>query len=356
MSIHFPPEWHPQFGVQLTWPHAETDWQWILPEVTQFYFSLANTILEYENLVICAHTPALADEIKRGLSSSKYEAYIYVCPSNDTWARDHGPIFTFDNGQLAIRDFQFNGWGNKFDAHLDNQITQCLAQKGAYPTDNRRERSLVLEGGSIESDGLGTLLTTKACLLNKNRNPTLSQSEIETELKQQLGVSNILWLENGHLDGDDTDAHIDTLARLCPQNRIVFQGCQDTSDSHYASLQAMKQELAEFKNALGEPFELFELPLPQPVYESSVQTSETTKTDEQNHQQRLPATYANFLIINGAVLFPVYNLPQDEQAVQVMQQAMPEHTIVPVDCSVLVRQYGSLHCITMQIPDRSDPL
>lgn len=346
MSTHFPAEWHRQYAIQLTWPHEETDWNWILDDIHQFYLNLANTILQYQNLIICAHSQALADRIQSALASTEYEAFIYIAPSNDTWARDHGPLCVFEDGQLTVKDFVFNGWGNKFEAHLDNQITSTLHQQNAFNTQKLKTIELVMEGGSLETDGHGTLLTTRTCLLNPNRNPDVSQAEIEAILKTELGVETILWLEHGHLEGDDTDAHIDTLARLCPDNVIVFQGCQDHTDTHYAELQAMKQELRKFKNNENKPFQLFELPFPQACYEQ----------EEDGSQTRLPATYANFLIINGAVLFPIYNLPQDNQAIEVMQQAMPEHKIIPIDCSLLIRQYGSLHCITMQIPDNSDAL
>lgn len=346
MTTHFPAEWHPQFAIQLTWPHQNTDWQWILDEVHNFYLSLTSTILKYQPVIICADNPELAARIKSSLPSANHPAHIYVAKSNDTWARDHGPLCVFENGKLVIKDFQFNGWGNKFAADLDNQITAKLHEQGAYQAAAIKAVDLVMEGGSLESDGHGTLLTTRQCLLNPNRNPNLNKQDIERVLKTELGAETILWLEHGHLEGDDTDAHVDTLARLCPNNVIVYQGCQDSSDSHYAELQAMKGELQSLRNNEDQPFTLYELPFPQACYEVEDDGSET----------RLPATYANFLIINGAVLLPTYNLPQDQAAISIMKQAMPDHDIVAVDCSLLIRQYGSLHCITMQIPDHSDAL
>ena len=346
MTTHFPAEWHHQYAIQLTWPHEDTDWNWILEATHQFYLTLANTILKYENLIICGNNDALANKIRSGLNPSVFKAHIFIAPSNDTWARDHGPISVFEDGQLVIKDFVFNGWGNKFESDLDNKITRQLHQQSAYNADGYESVDLVMEGGSLESDGLGTVLTTSNCLLNTNRNPHLSKADIEQVLTDELGAETILWLEHGHLEGDDTDAHIDTLARLCPNNVVVYQGCRDKTDLHFDELQAMKQELQSFKNNAGQPFTLFELPFPQAVYETEADGSKT----------RLPATYANFLIINGAVLMPIYNLPQDEEAIEVMQQAMPDHDIVPVDCSLLIRQYGSLHCITMQIPDNTDAL
>lgn len=347
MNTHFPAEWHHQFGVQLTWPHEDTDWRWILPEIHTFYLDLTHTLLNFENVIICAHDEKLANRIRSEVSNeSKFKAFIYVAPSNDTWARDHGPLCVFENGKLVVKDFMFNGWGNKFESTLDNQITAKLHLQNAYNGDSIEEINLVMEGGSLESDGHGTLLTTSNCLLNPNRNPSLTKAQIESQLRSSLGAATILWLENGHLEGDDTDAHIDTLARICPNNVLVYQGCQNKDDVHYESLNAMKQELVGFKNNEGLPFTLYELPMPSPCFE----------VEEDGTQTRLPATYANFLIINGAVLLPIYNLPEDDEAINVMQQAMPDFEIIPIDCSLLVRQYGSLHCITMQIPDASDAL
>lgn len=346
MTIHLPAEWHQQHAIQLTWPHENTDWNWILDETQAFYINLAKLILTYENLIICVPNQTYKETLQKSINDSlpanhAFTCEIYICPSNDTWARDHGPITVFNNGQAEVLDFQFNGWGNKFESQLDNKITQSLFKQHAYPAKSCSPQTLILEGGSIESDGFATLLTTEKCLLNENRNPGLDKHDIETILKSTLGTENILWLKHGDLEGDDTDAHVDTLARLAPANRIIFQGCANTEDQHFDDLAAMKHELASFRNAQGQPFQLFELPMPQAVFEDG---------------QRLPATYANFLFINGAVLLPIYNVPEDKLAIDTMIAALPDFEIIPVDCSLLIRQYGSLHCITMQIPDLSDAL
>lgn len=346
MTVHLPAEWHPQHAIQITWPHEDTDWNWILKDVQTFYLNLALIILKYENLIICvpnqSYKQALEQSIVKTLQPNHpFSCHIFISASNDSWARDHGPITVFNNGQATVLDFQFNGWGNKFKSELDNQITQNLFTQNAYPADHISQQSLILEGGSIESDGFGTLLTTEKCLLNQNRNPDLNKQDIEHALQTTLGTHNILWLSHGDLEGDDTDAHIDTLARLAPGNQIIYQGCDNPDDLHYKDLSAMKQQLSTFQNAQGQAFELVELPMPQAIFEDG---------------QRLPATYANFLFINDAVLLPIYNVPQDEQAIKKMQSALPDFKIIPLDCSLLIRQYGSLHCITMQIPDLSDSL
>ena len=240
---------------------------------------------------------------------------------------------------MCIRD-RFNGWGNKFDAELDNQITKNLHEQNAYNAPQISSINYILEGGSIESDGQGTLLTTKKCLLNSNRNSNYSQADIESLLNKHLGSRNVLWLGSGDLVGDDTDAHIDTLARFAPNNRLIFQGCQNTEDEHFLELDKMKNRLSEFKNSQGLSYDLYELPFPDAIFE----------LEENGKQQRLPASYANFLFINNAVLLPIYNVPQDILALEIMKSALPGYKIIPIDCTLLIRQYGSLHCITMQIP------
>lgn len=337
MTRYFPAEWHAQHAIQLTWPHADTDWDWVLPEIQSFYIQLINIILEHEHVILSVPNEDIISDIQPKLKASPFQCHFYVASNNDTWARDHGPISIFKDGKLAIADFIFNGWGNKFNAQLDNKITKTLFEQNAYPSDDLESLNFILEGGSIESDGNGCLLTTRQCLMNTNRNASLNQAQIENYLTDHLGSKKFLWLKHGDLEGDDTDAHVDTLARFAPNNQIIFQGCQDPEDSHYEELQAMKEELTHFSNVNNEPYKLVELPWPEPQFEES-------------EQQRLPATYANFLFINGAVLLPVYGVKQDEEAIRVMTKALPEHKIIPVNCSVVIRQYGSLHCLTMQIP------
>ncbi|MDR0871982.1 MAG: agmatine deiminase family protein [Prevotellaceae bacterium] len=318
-KIVLPAEWHKQSFVQLTFPHADTDWQPYLEEATECFRNIAREISLREELLI---TPP---EI----------------PSNDTWARDCGGITVFENGKPVILDFTFNGWGLKFAADKDNLITSKIfgTDCKSAPADrwNYKDcRNFILEGGSIESDGKGTILTTEKCLLSENRN-YLSKAEIEEKLKEYLGAERILWLANGYLAGDDTDSHIDTLARFCPNDTIVYVKCEDENDEHFSELQAMENELKAFRTLDGQPYRLLPLPMADAVYYDG---------------ERLPATYANFLIINGAVLYPTYRQPKnDERAREVLQAAFPDREIVGIDCSVLIRQHGSLHCVTMQYPE-----
>jgi agmatine deiminase len=263
---------------------------------------------------------------------------VTLCPiaTNDTWARDFGPITVFENGSPLLLDFGFNAWGLKFPADLDNRITANLARIGAFGHCPVHVPGLILEGGSLDSDGNGTLLTTSACLLSPNRNPHLDRAGIEQALCDHLGARRVLWLEHGALAGDDTDAHIDTLARFCPDDTIVHVCCDNPADEHCAELTAMATELRTFRTVRGAPYRLVPLPWPQPCH------------DADGH--RLPATYANFLAINEAVLVPTYNVPQDATALQILAEVFPDREIIGIDCRPLIVQHGSLHCVTMQIP------
>jgi agmatine deiminase len=259
----------------------------------------------------------------------------FACPSNDTWARDHGGITIFEDGKPVLLDFVFNGWGLKFPAQFDNLITGRLHAAGLLRAE-KRHGGMVLEGGGIESDGQGTLMTTTACMFSPNRNPQLGMAELETQLKSLFGLQRILWLENGYLAGDDTDSHIDTLARFCSPDTIAYVQCVDSEEKHYAALQAMEAELQAFRQGNGEPYRLIPLPMVSPCYSAD--------------GHRLPATYANFLIINGAVIAPVYGEEEDEAALKQLALAFPQHEILPLNCRLLIEQHGSLHCITMQYP------
>lgn len=331
-----PAEWETQSFVQLTYPHTHTDWAYMLDEVWDCFDTIAREIVKRQNLlVICAEEEEIRERLKDLLQDKITYAQI---PSNDTWARDHGGISVLKNEKPYILDFTFNGWGMKFAAHLDNQITRQLFEKNIFPegVQYKNRKNFILEGGSIESDGRGTILTTTECLLSENRN-NLSKKKIEKKLKKYLGAERVLWLHHGYLSGDDTDSHIDTLARFCNENTIAYVKCDDKNDEHYDELEKMEKELFSF-SPLGvrDSYNLIPLPMADPVF------------DEDG--LRLPATYANFLIINGAVLVPTYNSPKDEIAKQQLQKAFPEREIIGIDCTALIKQHGSLHCVTMQYP------
>ena len=261
----------------------------------------------------------------------------FECETNDTWARDHGGISILDkNGNAGIIDFKFNGWGLKFAANKDNLITGKIFQSQLFNAQYINCLNFVIEGGSIESDGKGTLLTTSECLLSPNRNGAWNKDQIEQYLKENLGISRILWLDHGFLEGDDTDSHIDTLARFCPNDTIVYVQCNDPKDRHYKALKDMESQLQSFRTQDNRPFRLLPLPMADEIVFDN---------------ERLPATYANFLIINGAVLYPTYNQPiNDSRTAEILTTAFPERQIIGIDCRALIKQHGSLHCVTMQYP------
>ena len=390
-SAFFPAEWFPQSGVQLTWPHAATDWAPILGEVDDCYVHIAlEILLRNELLLIVTPEPARVQELLHERIPARLLPHVcyFECSTNDTWARDHAFLTLMSEAGPRLLDFQFNGWGLKFPSNLDNQINRRLASvaplaevcSGEGPSKSplhgtyESHLDFVLEGGSIESDGCGTLLTTSVCLLSPNRNPLLTRDEIEHRLLHYFHAERVLWLDHGYLAGDDTESHIDTLARFCPGSTIAYVQCTDPADEHYEALRAMEQQLrslmlpsssalppsmqasssalplspqppssiapgdAVVENGPQGLYRLLPLPLPSPIYDP-----------DDGH--RLPATYANFLVLNGAVLLPTYGQPAtDDLARSQLQKAFPKYDIVPIDCRVLLRQHGSLHCSTMQYP------
>ncbi len=338
--IFFPPEWYPQSAIQLTWPHPDTDWDYMLEEVTACYVNIAVEILKRQKLIVVCHN---AETVKYELKEYKDlfpNLTLVELPTNDTWARDHSGISVINNGKKQVYDFTFNGWGLKFASNYDNQISRGLFKNGIFKSDVEliNKKDFALEGGALESDGKGTLLTTSECMLSANRNSFMSKDEIEKYLKEAFGLNKILWIDHGYLIGDDTDSHIDTLARYCDEHTIVYVKCEDKNDEHYEALTKMEEQLKTFTDYQGNPYKLISLPMAKAVY------------DEDN--ERLPATYANFLIMNDVVLLPFYNdQERDTEAKEKLEIAFPTREIIGIDCSSLIRQHGSLHCITMQYPD-----
>lgn len=338
-SRRLPAEWSLQDAVMLTWPYADSDWGAELAGVEPVFAAIASGVSHHEQLVITCRDMAHRDRIVAQLEQARtrMEAVrFYTAPSNDVWVRDHGPITLIEDGRPVLCDFTFNGWGGKYDAAADNEITRRLHAQRAFGTAPLRRSDFVLEGGSIDSDGAGTLLTTTRCLLAPTRNPGWPRERIEAFIKEELGVSRLLWLEHGYLAGDDTDSHIDMLARFCDEHTIAHVTCEHPEDEHYAELQEMAAELADLRDAGGRPYTLVALPLPQP------------KRDRDG--RRLAASYANFLIINQAVLVPVYNDPADQDALDRLGACFPDRTIIDIPCLPLISQNGSLHCATMQLP------
>lgn len=334
-TVRLPAEWEIQDAIQIAFPSEKSDWIDYWDEVVPCYINIIKVISSYQKLIIVCDDEKLLQSHLSGIDLTKI--YIVELPINDTWARDHGAITVQQGNDFLIYDFMFNGWGLKFAADKDNLITRQLWEKGIYGASDLIIPDLVLEGGSIESDGKGTILTTINCMLSPNRNPSFNQDEIEEELIDLFGLKRVLWLENGHLQGDDTDAHIDTVARFCNENTIAYVQCLDKNEVHYNDLKKMEDELKAFKTLDNQAYQLIPLPMADAIFAP-------------DDNRRLPATYANFLILNDVVLIPTYHVAQDELAISQLQKAFPNKPVVGIDCKALLLQHGSLHCISMQYP------
>jgi len=338
-DLYLPAEWHKQSAIQLTWPHDNTDWDYMLDEIIACYVELSHIILSYQKLlIVCKSADAVRLELKLDKDKSK-NLILVELPTNDTWARDHSGISIIsNNGEKILLDFTFNGWGMKFPANFDNLINRGLFQKHVFQKDVKyiNKKNFVLEGGAIDSDGKGTILTTSECMLSPNRNSFFDQEEIDLFLKKTFGLQQILWLNNGYLSGDDTDSHIDTLARFCNEDTIAYVKCDNVNDEHYNSLLKMEEQLKTFVNLEGRNYNLVPLPMVDPIYDEA---------------KRLPATYANFLILNDVVIMPFYKTEKDEKALNILKKEFKGREVIGINCLPIIKQNGSLHCITMQYPE-----
>lgn len=333
----FLPEWTLCEGVLLALPHEGTDWNYILSEAkTQYKRIIESMVKEGIHIYLLCTSVNEAEQLFED-SVAKNITFIKV-EYNDTWTRDYGPLTILKHGEIRLLDFGFNGWGLKFAADKDNQVNRTLRDKAVFTKGiYRNESSFILEGGSIDCDGEGTILTTTRCLCSPNRNGFLTKKQAEENLRKRLGAEHILFLDYGALIGDDTDSHIDTLARMAPDNIILFTGCRDLDDPQFEELLKMRAQLSMFRNILGEPYNLIELPLPSAIYD--------------DNGERLPATYANYLVMEKVIFMPTYAQPEkDELAMQTIKIAFPHHKVVGIDCTTLIKQHGSLHCATIQLP------
>ena len=336
--LRLPAEWEPQSGVMLTWPHADSDWADRLDVVHPVFAAIGSAITGHECLLsVCQSMPhaALVERLLCENGARTDRLLFAIADSNDTWARDHGPLTVLSDTGATLNDFHFNGWGGKFESTLDNAIPARLHRKGSFGTATIQPRDLVLEGGAVETDGAGTLLATRKTVMNTNRNPGMNQPAIEGLLTEWLGFERFLWLDHGDISGDDTDGHIDTLARFADPGTILHATAPPGDRDHQA-LTEMARQLSGFTTREGQPYRLLPLPF------AGVHVDENGR--------RLPATYANFLIVNDAVLLPVYDVPQDEEAIAIVGEAFPDRQIMPIDCRQIIVQSGSLHCLTMQFP------
>lgn len=330
-----PAEWERQQCVLVSFPHEETDWSngsdESLKKALSPFVRIAQAIAYSEAVyIICKNKNKIASMF----CSPRNLTFIEI-PTNDTWIRDYGYISIKEEGEKKLLDFTFDGWGGKFEATLDNSVNSILHKKGYMGTTPLESVDFVLEGGSIESDGEGTILTSTDCLCNPNRNGGLDKSTIEAKLKTHLGTNRVLWLDHGYLAGDDTDSHIDTLARFVNKETIAYVKCNNKEDEHYIALQSMEAQLKTFVTQAGKPYMLIALPMPEAIYDTE--------------GQRLPATYANFLITNDALLYPTYSDKNDKIVHEIFKGLFPNKEIIPINCLKLIEQGGSLHCSTMQV-------
>ena len=329
-----PAEWEPQSFIQFTFPHKNGDWTNHYENLVDCFVHIIEKVAQFVEVVVGCEN--ILDTESLFSNHTKFPIYFEKVISNDIWTRDHGAITILEGNQPKLLDFTFNGWGHKFKSDLDNKITVNLTNtlfKGLPIA----SKTFVLEGGSVESDGKGVLLTTEKCLLSSTRNSDMNQNQIERFLTRELGLKKILWLKHGYLIGDDTDAHIDTLARFCDVDTIAYVKCKNTKDIHFDSLKLMEEELINFKDFSGKKYKLVALPIPDPCYDKK--------------GKRLPATYANFMLVNNGVLVPIYGVKQDQEAVNSLKKIFPGRTVIGVDCLPIIQQNGSLHCITMHYPD-----
>ncbi|MCM1519950.1 MAG: agmatine deiminase family protein [Lachnoclostridium sp.] len=323
LGLRMPAEWEHHDVILMTWPNPTTDWAETIDEITACYKAIIEEITKYEPVILIASEQFAPDFDFPNLK-------VLHLPYNDTWIRDYGPITVVDhNNHIRHLDFAFNGWGLKFAADKDNLVTMQLTNHLRLNRINHL--GFIIEGGSIESDGKGTIMTTSTCLLSPNRNGDMSRADIEEYLHQTLGVDHVLWVNCQPLQGDDTDAHIDTIARLAPEDTIIYVGCDDKANPNYVTLQQLEAEIRSFKTKNGQSYRLLRLPSPAPI-----------GTD--------PATYANYLVTPKAVFVPQYDQPiNDKKAIEIVTEAYPDRQVIGLDCRALIKQHGSLHCATMQI-------
>lgn len=341
--FRFPAEWEAQSAILIAWPHDGTDWAARLGEVEDTYVALVAAITRFQPVVICVADDDLQTYAEARLRSARVDMarvrFVSNVEYDDTWLRDSGPVTLRHDSGFKLLDFRFTGWGGKFEATRDDRLVGELSGMNVFRNYFVQSIDFALEGGAIETDGAGTLLTTWKCL--HERHPNASREELTEKLAGWLCQDRVLWLDHGYLEGDDTDAHIDTLARFAPDNAIVFQACDDEEDSHYAELKAMADEIAALRTTDGQPYRLFPLPWAEPILD----------TNPDGSTRRLAASYANYLIIDGAVLIPAYGDLADDEAARILGEAYPGREVVQVPCRPLIWQNGSLHCITMQLPE-----
>jgi agmatine deiminase len=330
--LRMPAEWERHEATWLVWPHNEDHWPGNFSPIPYVYVEIVRAIKRSEKVFICVNDVAMEQHARVLLQPDDAIRFFHI-PTNASWSRDHGPIFVKDEeGQLLITDWIFHSWGEKYPPwDLDDVVPQRVGEILNIPL---IAPGIVLEGGSIDVNGKGTLLTTEQCLLNRNRNPQLNRAEIEQYLEKYLGAANVLWLKEGII-GDDTDGHIDDIARFVNKRTVVCVIEQNRSDENYEILKRNHDDLQKMRDQDGHLLEIAELPMPDPVF---------------YEKNRLPASYANFYITNGTVLVPTFRCAQDHTAIDIFEKLFPDREIVGIDCVDLVWGLGTIHCSTQQQP------
>ena len=332
------PEWAEQDAVLLAWPHENTDWAANLAQIELVYLEIIAAITRFERVVLLVDSASLLDRVKQKLVNAEIETsriVFIITTYNDTWLRDTGPLSVQTNNKTVLYDFRFNGWGGKYDASDDDLICKRISQSDYFSDKSFISHDIFLEGGSIDTNGIDSLLTTRQCLLSETRNPDMLESDYEILFSRIFGSRQVHWIENSMLIGDDTDGHIDMLARFCDEKTIAYTSCNDREDPHFESLQRMEEELRSFKTIDRQSYKLAPLPLPEAKLNIN--------------GKRLPASYANFLIINNAVLVPTYADDNDVIAIKVLSHCFPDRAIIGINALPIIEQFGSLHCLTMQL-------
>lgn len=337
-QIRLPAEWELQSALLLTWPHEETDWLPQLEQVEQVFLDIVSIVAPLQPVIISCHHQAHKFHVEKILCNKGIPVKnirLFIAPSNDSWVRDHGPITVFENNSPILLDFDFNGWGNKFPSQLDNAITCRLAKSNAFCNTPVKTKPIILEGGSIDTDGCGTLLTTRSCLLSSGRNPDCDINEIESKLKTELGINRIIWFTGGSLCGDDTDGHIDMLVRFIDKNTLVYATSDDSEDENYTLLKCLEQEISRLNKSDGSSYRIVGLPVPKIL---------------NSHGKQYPASYMNFVFCNDMLLVPLYGHDLDAYVINTLSSLVQDRKTVGIDCMSLIQQNGSLHCITMHLP------
>ncbi|MGH8173472.1 MAG: agmatine deiminase family protein [Rhodanobacteraceae bacterium] len=338
IRFRLPAEWEPQAGVLIAWPHADTDWAPRLAQIEDAYVKLAGAIAQFEPVLVCIADASVRERAatrlaKAGVATDRVR--FVDAQYDDTWLRDSGPLTLIADAPFRLLDFRFTGWGGKFEASRDDRLIETLIERGVFRNAQHQRIDWALEGGAIESDGKGTILTTWRCL--HERHPDMTRDEITHRLEEAFIADRVLWLDHGYIEGDDTDAHIDTLARFAPGDAIVFQACEDMADPHYDHLARMREELTALRTREGAPYRLHALPWPRAIFDGE-------------EKRRLAASYANYLVLNDAVLVPAYGDAADARAAEIIGAAHPGRKVVSIDALPLIWQNGSVHCLTMQVP------